>query len=211
MALIPDDPKQRNALLVGIVALAGFYFFWSMWYSPRAEQVVSLETRLEQLDRENQRAQIYATRGQEDLEERLALYERHVSQLEQLIPQREEVTALLNDVSEHARRTGVEVALVRPEPEEAGAYYTKTAYEYQLIGDYHQIGKLLTAIASLPRIVTPVDLELARFQGQGDVTEDMEFGLTATLRIETYILPAPGQTMGVESEGAEGTPPGGGR
>ena len=88
MALIPDDPKQRNALVIGVVALAGFYFFWSMWYSPRAEQVVSLETRLEQLERENQRAQTVATRGTEGLEERLALYERHMIQLEQLIPER---------------------------------------------------------------------------------------------------------------------------
>jgi type IV pilus assembly protein PilO len=211
MALIPDDPKQRNALVVGIVALAGFYFFWSMWYSPRAEQVTALEAQLEQLDRENQRAQVVATRGQENLQERLALYERHVIQLEQLIPQSEEVPALLNDVAEQARRVGVEVALTRPEPEEVGAYYTKTAYEYQLIGDYHQIAKLLTAIASLPRIITPVDLELAEFVGQGDVTEGMEFALTATLRLETYILPAPGETMGVEGEGVEGAPPGGGR
>ena len=63
MALIPDDPKQRNALLIGIVAAAGFYFFWSWWYSPRNTEVEEMAARLEQLDSENRRAQILATRS----------------------------------------------------------------------------------------------------------------------------------------------------
>ena len=209
MALIPDDPKQRNALVVGVVALAGFYFFWSMWYSPRAEQVVSLETRLEQLDRENQRAQIVATRGAENLEERLALYERHMIQLEQLIPGSEEVPELLDQITTEMRRHRVDLAMVRPEPEEVGAYYTKTSYEYQVNGEYHDVGRFLAAVASLPRIITPVDLELSRFSGAQEL--DMEWPVTATLRVETYLLPAPGAAPEMGGEGPEGGATGGGR
>ena len=209
MALIPDDPKQRNALVIGIVALAGFYFFWSMWYSPRAEQVVSLETRLEQLDRENQRAQIVATRGAENLEERLALYERHMIQLEQLIPGSEEVPDLLDQIMGEARRHRVDLATIRPEPEEVGVYYTKDSYEYQVNGEYHDVGRFLAAVASLPRIITPVDLELSQFSGPQDL--DMEWPVTATLRVETFLLPAPGAAPEMGGEGPEGGATGGGR
>ena len=209
MALIPDDPKQRNALVIGIVALAGFYFFWSMWYSPRAEQVVSLETRLEQLDRENQRAQIVATRGAENLEERLALYERHMIQLEQLIPGSEEVPDLLDQITGEARRHRVELGTVRPEPEEVGAFYTKTSYEYQVSGEFHDVGRFLASVASLPRIITPVDLELSRFSGALEF--DTEWPVTATLRVETYLLPVAGAAPEMGGEGTEGGATGGGR
>ena len=120
MALIPEDPKQRNSLVIGILALAGFYFFWSYWYTPSKTEVDEMATRLEQLDSGNRRAQIIATRGGTELQDRLALYERHIDKLEALIPQSEEVSALLNDVTAVARQTGVELAVLRPETDEIG-------------------------------------------------------------------------------------------
>lgn len=190
MALIPDEPRQRNALLIGIVVVAGFYFFWSWWYSPRNTEVEEMAARLEQLDSENRRAQILATRGGVELEERLALYERHVSHLEALIPHSEEVAALLNDVSRVARETGVENASMRPEADQTGEFYTRKSYALEVYGEYHDIGRFLASIASLPRIITPVNLELTRFQGVREVV-DMEAPVTATLQIQTYILPTP--------------------
>lgn len=198
MALIPDDPRQRNALVLGILAAAAFYFFWAYWYSPRNTEVEEMAARLEQLDAENRRAQILATRGGTELEERLALYERHVAQLEALIPQREEVSALLNDVSRVARETGVENASLRPENTEQGAYYTREVYAIEVYGEYHDIGRFLASVASLPRIITPVNLELSRFQGNAEPL-DMESPVTARLQIQTYVLPS-------SSGGQEGLP-----
>ena len=58
MALIPDDPRQRNALLLGLLAVAVFYGFWAYWYSPRKTDVDQMTARLEQLESENNRARI---------------------------------------------------------------------------------------------------------------------------------------------------------
>jgi type IV pilus assembly protein PilO len=206
MALLPDDPKQRNALLVGILAVALFYFFWSFWYTPQKAQVDELEAQLSQLDFENQRARIISARGGTDLQERLALYEQHVGQLERLIPQHEEFIALLQDITAETRRHGIEINSLSPGPGEAGAFYTKETYEIQVIGDYHDIGRFLGTIASLPRIITPMDLELAPFEGMdGVLNTEYEAPLVARLRIQTYILPAGGSSPPVEgAEGQEG-------
>lgn len=209
MALIPADPKQRNALLLGLLSLAAFYFFWSYWYAPRKTEVDEMATRLEELDSENNRARIIATRGGAELEERLALYERHVARLEKLIPQSEEVPALLNEITAEARRTGLnrgDVASLRPDEDETGAFYTKQSYEMQVIGDYHNIGRFLTAIASLPRIITPVDLELSTFQGDRSVLDPtIEAPLTAHFWIQTYILPTGSEASPAgNAEGQEG-------
>jgi type IV pilus assembly protein PilO len=204
MALIPDDPRQRNALVIGILAVAGFYFFWSWWYTPFSTEVEEMSARLEQLDTENRRAQILATRGGAELEELLARYERHVAMLEALIPQSEEVSALLNDVSRVARETGVENASLRPEADEAGEFYTKESYAMEVYGEYHDIGRFLASIASLSRIITPVNLELSRFEGNRSGL-DMEAPVTASLQIQTYILPTPvGAPPGEGGEARQG-------
>ena len=200
MALVPDDPAQRNSLLVILVVLAAAYFFNDLWWSPTKEDIAQMEVRLEQLEDQNRRASVIAARGGEELQERLALYERHVVKLEELIPQSEEVPSLLNAISLEARRSDVDLARMIPEPPEPGAYYTRRSFEMAVVGEYHDIGQFLTSIASLQRIITPVDLELNPFQGQA-VDDEMEAPLEARFRIQTYTLPPPGGPPGATQAG----------
>lgn len=188
MALIPNDPKQRNALLVGLILLLLLYPFYSFWYSGQREEVDAMQARLETLETQNRRAQVVAARGGGDLEELTALYERHVAALEELIPGAEEVAGLLDDISERARRAGVEQNRFNPEPSEQGAFYNKTSYEMAVVGEYHDVARFLTDIASLPRIVTPVELDLTLFN-RPEVFPEFESPVVATFRIETYVLP----------------------
>lgn len=184
----PADPKQRNALIIGVFLLALIYPFHSFWYKGKREEVTAMQTRLETLEDQNRRAQVMAARGGGDLEERLALYERQVGKLEELIPAAEEVAGLLDDISVRAVRAGVEVARMIPEPPEPGAFYTKTSYEMGVVGEYHAVAAFLAEVASLPRIVTPMDVEIELFQSP-DQFPDYESPIQVTFRIETYVLP----------------------
>jgi type IV pilus assembly protein PilO len=184
----PTDPKQRNKLIVGVLLLASIYPFHSFWYKGQREEVTAMQTRLETLEDQNRRAQVLAARGGGDLEERLALYERQVAKLEELIPAAEEVAGLVDDISVSARQTGVELFRMIPEPAEAGAFYSKTSYEMNVIGEYHSVAQFLTGIASLSRIVTPMELTLEPFQ-QPDMYPEYRSPVLASFRIETYVLP----------------------
>lgn len=189
MALIPEEPRKRSAILVVLAALAGIYFFYEHWYQPRAEEVERLEQRLTDLENQNRQARVVAARGGEDLEERLALYERHVGRLEELIPQTEEVPALLNAMALEARDTRVDLASIRPEPARETDHYTMQSYEISVVGDYHNVGRYLASIASLPRVVRPVDLELSPFTGDPAMT-GMAEPLVAQFRVQTYVIPS---------------------
>ncbi|HSW31868.1 MAG TPA: type 4a pilus biogenesis protein PilO [Longimicrobiales bacterium] len=191
----PSDPKQRNALIIGVLLLALIYPFYSFWYKGKREEVTAMQTRLETLEDQNRRAQVLAARGGGDLEERLALYERQVGKLEELIPAAEEVAGLLDDISARARQAGVEVSRIIPEPPEAGAFYTKTSYEMVAVGEYHDVARFLTEIASLSRVITPVELEIELYD-QPDYFPEYESPIQAGFRIETYVLPeaTPGPT-----------------
>jgi type IV pilus assembly protein PilO len=202
MALIPDEPKQRNALLLGLLTAALFYVFWAYWHSPRQDEITERSAQLERLEQSNRLAQIRVARGGTELEDRLAEYERHVQRLEQLIPEDEEVAALLNQISQAARQTGVSDPEMRPEPNEIGAFYTKESYEIEVVGEYHDIGRFLTRIASLPRIITPVDVEVGLYTGDPTILDpDLENPLTARLRIQTYVLPSETDIPPVPQEG----------
>ena len=203
MALIPQDPKQQRALVAGLGAIAAFYAFYSFYYSGKMEEVNATKTHVEDLQTKNRAAQITAARGGGQIEERLAAYERHVMTLEKLIPASDEVPALLREITQESRRIiGSDPASFRPEPDEPGESYTKKAYQMQAIGDYHSIARFLTAIASLSRIITPVDLTLTPYNNNQGVTT-LQNPVVADFRIETYVLPQPGE----KPTGAPGAPP----
>lgn len=188
MALLPDDPKRRNAVLGALLTVVGLYFFHAYYYTPRAEEAAVLEARLEQLENQNRRAQIIATRGGVELEQRLALYENHIVQLEKLIPHDEEVAALLEAMALEGRRTGVEITLMRPEPMEVGEFYDRWSYELGVQGTYHAVGTFLASIASLERIIASVDMELGPAPQDPNNPDKTVGNVTARFRIQTYVV-----------------------
>lgn len=184
----PADPKQRNALIIGILLLALIYPFYAYWYKGQREEVTAMQTRLENLQDQNRRAQVLAARGGGDLEERMALYERQVDKLEELIPAAEDVAVLLDDVTATARRLDVEMNRLLPEPAEQGTFYTKQSYEIAVAGEYHDVGRFLAGVASLSRIVTPVEVDIQPFP-QPQLFPELEAPILCNFRIETYVLP----------------------
>lgn len=187
MALIPQEPRQQKALIAIIVAAGGFYLFFDYWRGPAQEALVLEQERLERLETQNRAAQVRALQ-KERLEQQAAVYERYVRRLEQLVPAEEEVPALLRDITAEARRLNVDLNLIEPQADELGAYYTKQTYNMRVIGEYHDVGRFLTTIASLPRIITPVDVAMEPFENSELLEYDS--GVVVEFKIETYVLPS---------------------
>ncbi len=187
----PDDPIQRNWMLGGLALLALIIPYNMYLLGPRQEANAELQTRVESLETVNRRASVLAAQGGGDLEERLALYEAHVAQLEELIPGREEVPVLLDDIGTRARLMSVDLRELQPQPREPGEHYDRTAYNMAVVGEYHAVARFLTEVASLSRIVTPTQVEVSLF-GQPQQYRDIESPVQAVFRIETYVLPEPG-------------------
>jgi type IV pilus assembly protein PilO len=191
----PSEPRQRNLLVIAILLLALLYPFYSFWYKGKRAEVDALQEHLENLTAANRAAQITSARGgAKDLEERMALYERQVARLEELIPAGEDVPRLLQDITADALRSDVKQARMNPEPSEPGAFYTKSSFDVAFIGEYGNIGRFLASIASLPRIVSPVDMDVRLFD-RPNLYPDFKSPVVASFHIETYVLPEPGATV----------------
>jgi len=182
------DPQARQKLLLGALLVVGLgYLAFTYVYQPRAQEIGEMETRLEQLQDRNQAARRLAReQGRDQVERRLAVYREQLSRVEGLIPSSEELPDLLDAISAEAQRTGVALTLIQPVGAEQEQYYTRRTYELAVVGSYHQIGDFLTRVGSLPRIITPVNLNVAPQQeGSADASR-----LEAKFAIETYVLPS---------------------
>jgi len=183
----PTDPTQRNWMLGGLAALVLIIPYNMYLLAPRNEANAATQADVERLETLNRRASVLSAQGGGDLEARLALYERHVARLETLIPASDEVPALLDDIQARARQYQVTVDALGPEPPEPAGPYDRRAYNMAVIGEYHSIGRFLTAIANLSRIVTSVQVDLELYQ-QPQQYPDLESPVRASFRVETYVF-----------------------
>jgi type IV pilus assembly protein PilO len=124
----------------------------------------------------------------DDPEARLARFREQLVTVETLIPSSEELPDLLDAISAEARATGVEISLIQPVGAEEEEYYTRRVYDMAALGSYHRITAFLTRVASLPRIVTPINLTLAPRSAREQDDED-EMRLEARFSVETYVVP----------------------
>lgn len=187
MPLLPADPQQQRKLLIGLVPLLGLFAYWYFYHGRKQDEIASLESHLESLESKNAAARARAQQGGPQLEQRLAEYERVIGRLEELVPNSEEVAELLHAISLQAQQHGVEVVQLTPHNPQPGDYYLLQSHDVAVFGKYHDVGRFLAAIGSLPRIVTPFNLVLVPRQASDGTAQ-----VQATFRIKTYVIPETG-------------------
>jgi type IV pilus assembly protein PilO len=128
----------------------------------REARVVAMRDTIARLQASTDSAKRELARGSvEDLRQRLETYRGSLSLLRRLVPERNEVPNLLDDISSRGKIRGVTLAQVVPLPLEAGPVPFNTyKYNMSVIGRYDQIGQFLADVASLQRIIVPYDLTL---------------------------------------------------
>jgi type IV pilus assembly protein PilO len=187
MALIPQDPKAQKKLIAAMVPILLIFAYVYALHGGYQEDVDRQQRRLDQIEAKNSAAQQLARQTGPELENRLAVYEQHMLRLEDLIPREEEVPGLISALAERAQAVGVEIFAFTPGRAEPSPHYNKQTFEMSVVGDYHDVGEFLTAVGSLPRIITATNLRLgpeARRSGAAAAPR-----LLASFRIQTYVLP----------------------
>lgn len=161
MAFPPKSQREQAMLLVSVLALALAGLYWNYVYSPKGADIVALTQRVDTLESRNQRARAELKTG--NVEALKAEAERHARDLEVmrlLVPTGNEVPALLEQVSTAARRVGLDLATVQPEPVIEGDQFDTYRYKITVTGGYHNVAEFLTNVGSLTRIIAPVNLAL---------------------------------------------------
>ncbi len=158
----PKGQREQALLLVCMVALAAVGLYWYMVYQPRSVELGDQQTRVEELVSMNETAKVEMSRGSlADIRRELAEYQQSLALIRSLVPNGNEVPALLEQVSTAARRAGLDVASVDPQPVIAGGDYDTYRYGMSIVGGYHELAQFFTNVGSLNRIILPMNVTLS--------------------------------------------------
>lgn len=191
---IGDNLTKREQTLIGIAILSFVLLgaFWYFMHSPKAKTLAALELRVDSLEAMNQQARTDIARGSVDsLRVAVARDREALKVMTRLVPTRNEVPGLLEDVSTAARRVGLDLASVEPMPVIPGDDFDTHRYKISVIGGYHELGRFLSNVGSLQRIVAPVALEMKPFVAQGQSGARRPAAgkaiLDSNFQIQTYV------------------------
>ena len=192
MSLVPQTQRDQVKFLIGFVAVALAAAYYVYPYGSREEQMEIDLARVAQLDEANQRAARDVASGSlESLRIQAAENRSALLVMRRLVPTGNEVPALLEEVSTAARRAGLDVGGVIPEPVIPGERFDTYRYTVTMMGGYHQFGEFLANVGSLARIVAPVSFSVTTSAGNAaprSVPQSSEKGgLASTITLQTYV------------------------
>ncbi len=193
MALLPSNQRDQIKFFAGFAAIALAIAYYMYPYAAREEQLAADLERVESLESANQMAAIEFKKGNlKELREGAAQMRSTLGVMRRLVPTSNEVPALLEEVSTAARRAGLDVGGVTPEPVISGEHFDTYRYTVTIIGGYHATGAFLANVGSLPRIVAPVHVTLAsasagRMSNRPQIKTSNKAALASTIMLQTYV------------------------
>ncbi len=202
MPLLPQDRQSQYMLLITLVMAIVGYVFWTYWEQPTAAQIATANAEIDSLQVIIDKAkQDLASGTVEDLRRKVEQYQALLGVMRRLVPEKNEVPALINDISTKAKVRGVTIGRIEPQPVEPGQPFDTYKYRLEIIGHYDQLGEFLSDIASLRRIIVPQDLSLkpAQQQAMRFLSDTLGALLEAQFAIRTFVKaaapppPPPGQ------------------
>lgn len=190
MGLLPKTQRDQAMMLVTVISLALVGVYYQYVWTPKGNTLTTLRERVDTLESRNTRARREMASGSMDvLKEQAVAAQRDLDIMRQLVPTSNEVPALLEQVSTAARRAGLDLAGVEPQPVIEGEQFDTHKFKVSVMASYHQLGELLANVGGLTRIVAPVNLSLAPATN-GTVQKRMRVDgalIDSKFEIQTYV------------------------
>ena len=190
---LPTDQRGQIMALLVLVALAGGYFFWTKVHEPKSAEITAANTEADSLEKIVAAAKADLASGSiEDLRRRVEEYQGSLELMRRLVPEKNEVPTLIDDISTKAKVRGITLGKIQPLSPEPGQPFDTYRYRLEVYGHYDQIGEYLADVASLPRIVVPQDVVLssASPQVQKLLADTAGALLLAEFSIRTFVKSA---------------------
>jgi Tfp pilus assembly protein PilO len=192
MALLPQSPRDQKLFVIGLLAVGLAVAYQQVVWTPKNVELNTIEVRLDTLDSLNRLSKIDVAKGSASkMKAEADAFGRELEVLRHLVPTKNEVPALLESVSTAARRAGLELSDVQPDGNIEGDQFDTYRFKIGVTGPWHQVAEFLTNVASMQRIVSPINLTLTATSRVGErrPKKDEQF-LDARFGIQTYVAHA---------------------
>jgi type IV pilus assembly protein PilO len=145
----PNPVKYFFAVLIVVLLAVGGYYGLIKRKVQELEALERTERELVEEFRTKQAKVVNLEEYRRQLDDMRELLRQMLRQL----PSRTEMPDLLVDVSQAALATGLDNQKFQPQPEVVHEFYAERPISLRMVGNYHQFGEFVSAVASLPRVV----------------------------------------------------------
>ncbi|CAG1020641.1 type 4a pilus biogenesis protein PilO [Methylomonas sp. LL1] len=178
----PTPIKIAAGLIVSLLVVAANVYYITI---PQLDQLEVLEKEESTLKTSFETKQKKAINLQ-DYRDQLALIESSLGEMLKQMPTKAEVANLLVDISQTGLASGLEFKLFQPSAEIRKEFYSELPINIQVVGKYEELGLFVSGLASLPRIVTVHNVNIAPPKGDKTSASDKSGILTMSAVIKTY-------------------------
>ncbi len=164
-----------NLVLFSALIFGGYWFFIKDQYAMLdriSDEEVSLKEQYE--------SRAFKVANLDAFREQMAEMQKSFGALLKQLPAKTEVPGLLEDITNTALGSGLEIKSIQLKPEVSKEFYIELPMEIEVSGTYHDIASFVSGVASLPRIVTLHDLSISA----GAKNKNADRQNSETLRME---------------------------
>ncbi len=145
-------PLYRWLAIPGfVVLLAALY--WYFLYQPYTEEMAALQ---ETITSKRQTVEKY-----QKIAAKLETFKAQVSELEarlrvllRELPESREIPGMIRQISDVGVRTGLQINLIKPLPEQRKEFYAEIPIQVRVKGPYHAVGRFFDDLVHLERIIS---------------------------------------------------------
>lgn len=161
-----------GVLFTGLFVFVYLQYFWlptARTIEQNSKKVASMEADIDKAKKQKAKYK--------DLEAKLASLRAEREAAVKKLPSERRIPDLIRTVATLSRKYKVNVTAINPTGQSKVEYFTKVTYSISLNGNYHDIGRFLTALGLEERIMTSENLTLSGTGG--DPSINAQFTLSA--------------------------------
>jgi type IV pilus assembly protein PilO len=153
-------PSNYRWILIPVLLLLLVGADWYFLYQPRAEEIARLDEQIAQTRQTLEKHQRIAA-TYDEFRAKVAQVEASLRELLTQLPKRREIPDLIRQISDLGVRTGLQISLLRPQPEQPKEFYAEIPIAVTVVGPYHAVGQFFDALGQMSRIVSVSNIQMA--------------------------------------------------
>ncbi len=172
------EPKTQKLILFFVLLIIILIAFFQLLYQPNQKKIKQLVAVRDSLRTEVQKAEAARERLPE-LQAKIARLELEWEKAKEMLPKEKEIPSLIQQISNSGTKAGVSFLLFRPGAPQLKTNYSEIPVQIKIACNYHQLGRFLSNIGNLARIVNVPSVT---------IKAGNERSIEATLSAATYTV-----------------------
>ncbi len=165
MAKINLTKEQYGQVLAGALFSGLFIYVYAVYFwMPLAVNIETNSKKAASMESDIHKAKALKAKYK-DLEARLVSLKAEKEAVQKMLPKERKLPDLLKTLTALSAKNKVEIQSITPSGSTRSEYFVRAAYHLTVSGDYHSIGRFLTALGLEERILTMENLNLTGTPG----------------------------------------------